>query len=113
MSAIETLARLVLGNRRRFARKPLVYETVLMDNQRQILFRGKTTDISRGGARVTGLPVGTGVAPTQIVRVEFLVVPKKLSQRTIRAAADAMVWRVEEHEDHYIVALKFTRILDT
>jgi c-di-GMP-binding flagellar brake protein YcgR len=113
MSAIETLARLVLGNRRRFPRKPLVYETTLMNDQRQILFRGKTTDISRGGARVTGLPVGTGVAPTQIVRVEFLVVPKKLTQRTIRAAADAMVWRVEEHEDHHIVALKFTRILDT
>jgi hypothetical protein len=113
MNAIETLARLVMGNRRCYTRKPLVYETILKDDQRQILFRGKTTDISRGGARVTGLPVGTGVIPTQIVRAEFLVVPKKLSQRTIRAAVDAIVWRVEEHVDQYIVALKFTRILDT
>ena len=113
MNVIQTLARLVRRNRRRFDRKPLVYETVLMDDQRQILFRGKTTDISRGGARVTGLPVGTGVVPTQIVRVEFLVVPKKLSQKAIRAATDALVRRLEEHEDHYVVALKFTRILDT
>jgi len=113
MNAIETLARLVMGNRRRYSRKPLVYETILMDDQRQILFRGKTTDVSRGGARVTGLPVGTGVFPSQVVRVEFLVVAKKLSQRTIRAAAEATVWRVEEHVDQYIVALRFTRILDT
>ncbi|MBM4020337.1 MAG: PilZ domain-containing protein [Planctomycetes bacterium] len=113
MSALKSLTRRLVGNRRRFARLARQYQAVLLNERNQVLFRGRTANVSRSGARLLGLPVGVGLSLGQWVRAEFLVAPRKQTQTAIKAAVGAHVWRIEEHEDRYIVALKFTRILDS
>jgi hypothetical protein len=112
MNALKSITRHIMGNRRSFPRKQLSYRTVLVNEMHLPLFQGHTVNISRSGARLSGVPVNGGVAMGQWVRVEFLVIPKQLKEKAIKAAVGAHVWRVEERDGEYIVALKFTRILD-
>ena len=57
----------------------MVYKTTLTNEVNQVLFQGKTLDISRSGARIVGLPVGTGPAMNELVVTEFLILPKVYS----------------------------------
>jgi hypothetical protein len=111
MNALQSFARRIVGNRRRHKRKPMVYRTTLVDELNQVLFQGKTLDISRSGARVIGLPSGTGPILNELVRADFLVIPKKASQRAFKASVPAYVCRIEDSDDDFILAIKFNKFL--
>jgi hypothetical protein len=113
MGTIEALRRSLMDNRRHRPRRRFVYETVLYDDCENVLFRGKTSNLSLSGARLVGLPVGVGVTLGQAVRVEFLVLPKDLEDMPRRIAVRAHIWRVEEEEDSYTLGLKFVEELPT
>ncbi len=101
----------LLGNRRQYKRLRQKYDTLVRDSMGDIVFRGKTIDISRGGAQIAGLPVLLGVEAGQKVRVEFLVMPKDLQKTSKRFGAAAIIWRVDEKEDSFTIAVKFEQEL--
>lgn len=111
MNKLEAIARNVVGNRRRDPRRREVYDTVVRNDVGREVFRGRTTDISRGGARLSGFPVDLGVSDNQQVVVEFLVVPKDVSKVARRVRVPAHVCRVHEEEDRYILAVRFDKPL--
>ena len=111
MNALQSLARRIVGNRRRHKRNPLVYKTTLMDELNQPLFQGKSLDVSRSGARLTGLPVGAGPTVNALVRVDFLVIPRDASKRAFKASVGGYICRVEDKNDDLIVAVKFNKFL--
>jgi hypothetical protein len=113
MANIASLTRHVVGNRRRHSRKRHVYQTLLLNELQEVLFRGNTIDISRTGARLQGLPVGVGPKLGQRVRVEFLVIPRDPAQVSRRMAVYARIWRIEELTDRYAVVVRFSRTLNT
>jgi hypothetical protein len=47
----------------------------------------------------------------RVVRVELLLIPKNLNETEQRAIITGRVFRVEEKEDDYLVAVKFDRPL--
>jgi len=109
---LKGVARRLVGNRRQRPRKHFVYDTVLRDEKTHVVFRGKTTDLSRSGARLTGFPDAKGLVLDQAVHVEFLLLPKDVTKVAKRPSVNARVWRVEEFEDRYIVAIRFDRELE-
>jgi hypothetical protein len=112
MNLMEALTRRISQNRRRHSRRRFVYDVILTNNRRKVLFRGKTADLSRTGARLRGLPVSAGVLLGQKVRVGFLFIPKDLEKTEQRLETDAHVWRIEERQDSFAVAIRFVRPLD-
>ena len=112
MNALQSLARRIVGNRRQHKRKAMVYKTTLTNEVNQVLFQGKTLDISRSGARIVGLPVGEGPAMNELVVTEFLILPKDASKRAFKAAVPAYVCRIQENDD-FVVAVKFNQFLRT
>ncbi|MCX5685208.1 MAG: PilZ domain-containing protein [Planctomycetota bacterium] len=113
MNVLQSFARRIVGNRRRHKRKPIVYKTTLVDELGQSLFQGKTLDISRSGARIIGLPYGPGPALNQLVKAEFLVIPREASKRAFKASVPAYICRIEDNEDDFILAIKFNQFLRT
>jgi len=111
MGALESLTRCIVGNRRRHKRKPLVYKTTLVNELDQVLFQGKSMDLSCSGARIKGLPSGDGPKVNHLVRVDFLVIPRDSAKRAFKASVTGYVCRVEEVDDDTIVAVKFNQFL--
>jgi hypothetical protein len=111
MSKLEGLTRRVVGNRRRHERKRRIYEVVIRDGTNRILFRGKTVNVSRSGARMTGMPATVGANLGQRVCAEFLILPKDVARIAKRVAVAATVWRIEEFPDEYNMVVQFEREL--
>jgi hypothetical protein len=112
MTRLKALSRHVVGNRRRHRRIRHAYDTTLLGETNKALFRGKTINLSRSGAKIAGLPVGVGVVLGQWVRVEFLILPKDPAQVVKRMTVCGHVWRIEELLDQFNVAVRFTRSLN-
>jgi len=110
---IANLARRLATSRRHQPRLRYTYDTVLRDENDRVIFHGKSTDLSRSGARLTGFPAEKGVALGQVVKAEFLILPKDAAKVVERISVRATVWRVEENEEDYVVALKFEHELST
>ena len=112
LKKLDALTRHLVGDRRRHRRRRHIYDAVIRRNERSpVLFRGKTTNVSRSGVRMRGLPVGRGPAIGQTVRVELLLIPKNLNETEQRAIITGRVFRIEEKEKDYLVAVKFDRPL--
>jgi len=110
MNALQSFARCIVGNRRRHKRKATEYRATLLDDLGQPVFQGKTLDISRSGARIAGLPAGAGPCINQLVRADFLVIPREASKRAFKASVPAYICRIEEGDD-FILAIKFNQFL--
>ncbi len=109
---LKTLTRRLSGNRRQAHRQRRRYDTIIRDEAWREVFRGQTVDVSPMGAKLAGFPAKTGVHEGQDVTLEFLLVPKNVDQIARRVPIQSQVVRVEEHEDDYIVAVKFEKALD-
>ena len=109
MSKLEALTRRVVGNRRRHDRKRRVLDVTIHDAAGNILFHGKTVNVSRSGALMTGLPTRIGVTPGEHVCIEFLILPNDVARPARHVAVTAVVWRVQDMPDEYNLAVKFDR----
>jgi hypothetical protein len=108
---LKALTRLFTDNRRRHQRLRRKYDTLVRDEGWREVFHGKTLDISRGGARIMGFPKGRGVLDGQKVTIEFLIIPKDITQVAQRAPVPGRVVRVMEREDEFLLAVKFDESL--
>jgi hypothetical protein len=111
MTKLDALTREIIGNRRIRRRKRFVYDVILRDEGGERIFRGKTVNLSCSGARLTGFPCSTGPEEGQAVQVEFLVVPKNLTQVSRVAIMPAQIWRIDDKEGAFTLAIKFDREL--
>jgi len=112
LNKLEALTRHLVGDRRRHRRRRHTYDVVIRQDERSpVLFRGRTINVSRSGVKMRGLPVGRGPEMGRVVRVELLLIPKNLNETEQRAILTGRVFRVEEKEDDYLVAVKFDRPL--
>ena len=110
LNKLGSLTRHLVNNRRRSPRGRHKYDTIVRSHDGKImLFRGKTTNVSKTGARMFGLPVGLGPSLGQAVVIEFLVIPKDLEKVAQHATFTARVWRIEEGLDRYSIAVKFDK----
>ena len=109
---LKTLTRRLSGNRRQAHRQRRKYDTIIRDEAWREVFRGQTVDVSPMGAKLAGFPAKTGVQEGQDVTLEFLLVPKNVAQIARRVPVPSQVVRVEEHEDNYIIAVRFEKALD-
>jgi hypothetical protein len=107
LEKIESLTRHVMNNRRTQRRRRVQHDAVVRDPANQIIFRGRTKNISEGGVKIHGLPVGNGLEPGQRVRVEFLVVPKDAGQITRRPTCAGYILRVEDTDGDCSIAVVF------
>jgi hypothetical protein len=107
MPAIGDLLRYVVDNRRRHRRKHKIYDVVLRDERNQILFRGKTRDVSISGAKLEGLPVHTGVGDGQMVIVDIQLPPKGMGDAIRHLILTSRVMRVDETDESYVVGVRF------
>jgi len=108
---LETLTRLFTNNRRRHHRQRRKYDTIVRDDGWREIFHGKTLDVSRGGARLSGFPKATGVFEGQAVTVEFLLIPKDVTVVAQRAPVHGRVVRVQERSGETRVGIKFDKVL--
>jgi hypothetical protein len=111
MPTLEGLLRQVVSNRRRHRRRRLVYETDLKNDRNQIIFRGKTIDISRSGARLVGLPVSAGAQEGDSVLVEITVPPQEVTGPMQRLYLSARIVRIDETVDSYSIGVIFDKEL--
>jgi hypothetical protein len=107
LAKLDAVRRHVVGNRRRYPRKHLVYDVVLRDKFDEIIFQGKTFNLSRAGVGMTGLPVGHGVAVGQGVWVEITVIPKQITQVASKMKVFGYIRRAEEGPETCNVGIKF------
>jgi len=107
LEKLENLARHLLDNRRRHRRKRRNYNAVIRDKKEQVVFRGQAKDLSRGGAKLDGLPVKCGVCEGQRVLACFLLFPANPDEKAQWATFPAWVCRIEETENYFQVAVKF------
>jgi len=112
-ATLEAIARLFTRNRREHTRHRRKYDTIVRDEGWREVFRGKTLDISCGGARISGFPAATGVHGGQKVTLEFLLVPKDVAQVAERAPVASRIIRVDEREDAFVLAVKFDESLSS
>lgn len=106
---IEGLTRHVMNNRRTQRRRRVEYDAVVRDPANQIVFRGRTRNISEGGVKIHGLPVGNGVEPGQRIRVEFLVIPRDAGQIARRPTFSGYIVRIEDTKGDCDIAVAFDR----
>jgi len=109
--ALDSITRLLGKNRRRHVRHRRKYDTIVRDEGWREVFRGKTLDVSCGGARIAGFPAATGVHSTQKVTIEFLLIPKDEARVAERASVPGHIIRVDEREDAFILAVEFDETL--
>jgi len=107
LEKLENLARHLVDDRRRHRRKRRKYNAVIRDKSEQIVFRGQAKDLSRGGAKLDGLPVEGGVCEGQRVLACFLLFPADADEKAQWATFPAWVCRIEETETDFHVAVKF------
>ena len=108
LEKLENLARHIVDDRRRHRRKRRKYNALIRSENEQIVFRGEVKNLSRGGAKLDGLPVKSGVCEGQRVRACFLLFPTDPDEKTQWATLPAWVCRVEETESDFQVAVKFS-----
>ncbi len=104
---LETLARHIVDDRRRHRRRRKKYNATIRDAQERVVFRGSVKDISRGGAKLEGLPMSHGLLEGQKVLVDFLLLPADHEMRAQWATFPGWVSRVEESGDQFVAAVKF------
>jgi len=107
LNKLEGLARHLLDNRRSHRRKRRNYNALIRDKKEQVVFRGEAKDLSRGGAKLDGLPVKCGVCEGQRVLACFLLFPANPDEKAQWATFPAWVCRIEETEKYFHVAVKF------
>jgi len=107
LEKFDSLSRHMVGNRRHHRRRPIKYDTIVRDKAGRKIFRGKTTNLSQSGAKISGFVCGLGIADGQRVLVEFLVLPRDSAQPAARAPVHACVARYEETPDTSVVAVIF------
>ncbi|MCX5671534.1 MAG: PilZ domain-containing protein [Planctomycetota bacterium] len=107
LQKIGALGRHMVGNRRLHQRQRVKYDTILRDHLGREVFRGRTTNLSPGGAKVAGFPRRQGTKDGQEVSVEFCLLPRDRSKPGRRAVVRGRVCRVEEKEDGLLVAVTF------
>ena len=107
LNKLEGLARHLLDNRRRHRRKRRNYNAVIRDQKEQVVFRGQAKDLSRGGAKLDGLPVKCGVCEGQRVLACFLLFPADPDEKAQWATFPAWVCRIEETENDFQVSVEF------
>jgi len=107
LKKLENLSRHLVDDRRRHRRKRRKYNAVIRNKNEQIVFRGQVKDLSRGGAKMDGLPVKYGVCEGQHVLACFLLFPADPDENAQWATFPAWVCRVEETENYFQVAAKF------
>ena len=108
---LESLSNLFSDNRRLHRRQRRKYDTVVRDEGWREVFHGKTLDVSRGGAQLSGFPKATGVFEGQVVTVEFLLVPRDVTIVAQRAPVHGRVVRVQERYGETLLGVKFDRSL--
>ncbi|MBL7139937.1 MAG: PilZ domain-containing protein [Planctomycetes bacterium] len=112
MSAIlGFLNRYLSSNRRQHRRLRRKYDTIVRDEGWREVFRGRTLDISAGGAKVTGFAHGIGVFEGQKVTVEFLIIPKDVARVSQRAPVSGRIIRLYESEEETTMGVIFDRPL--
>ena len=111
LNKLEGLTRHLVDNRRRHRRKRQKYNAVIRNENEQIIFRGQAKDLSRGGAKLDGLPVKSGVCEGQRVLACFLLFPADPDEKAQWATFPAWVCRVEETENYCQVAVKFETLV--
>ena len=104
---LKALTHRLMRNRRRHPRHPHAYQVLLYSDRGRIVFRGKTGDVSRSGARILGYPVGTGVYEQQEVRISFLLIPKDADRPAKRAAVYARIRRVSDNGAAVALGVQF------
>ena len=109
MSKIDALTRQLVGNRRTRHRKRFVYDVTVRNETGERIFRGKTVNLSRAGARLEGFPGGKGPSMGQDVLIEFLVIPKDSSQTSKVVTRSARIWRIDGGEGAFSLVVKFER----
>jgi hypothetical protein len=101
------LRRHLSANRRRHRRKCRKYDMAITAADGRTVFRGRSLDLSKGGARVAGLPHNTGVVVGQAVRVEFTIVPGDCGENLHWLRLPGRISRFEERNGEFIVAVQF------
>jgi hypothetical protein len=107
LEKLENLARHLVDDRRSHRRKRRKYNAVIRDQNEQIVFRGQAKDLSRGGAKLDGLPVKCSVCEGQRVLACFLLFPANPDEKAQWATFPAWVCRIEETDKYFHVAVKF------
>jgi len=101
------LRRYLSANRRRHSRKRRKYDIAITTADGHTVFRGRSLDLSKGGAQVAGLPHNTGVVVGQAVRVEFTIVPGDCGENLHWLRLPGRISRFEERNGEFIVAVQF------
>jgi len=109
---LDMLNRCLASNRRRHKRLRRKYDTIVRDEGWREVFRGRTIDISAGGAKVTGFVCRTGVFEGQKVTVEFLIIPKDMARVSQRAPVPGRIVRLTDTEDETTMGILFDRPLE-
>jgi len=107
LKKLEDYTRHLLNDRRDIRRRRVDYDAVLRDEASQLIFRGRTKNISSSGVKLHGLPVGLGLETGQRVRVEFLVIPRDAGQVARRPTFTGCIVRIDDNDGDYNVAIAF------
>ena len=105
------LRRHLSANHRRHPRKCRKYDTAITTADGRTVFRGRSLDLSKGGARVAGLPHNTGVVVGQAVRVEFTIGTGDHGESLHWLRLSGRICRFEERNGEFIVAVQFEGLL--
>ena len=108
---LDFLNRYLTANRRRHKRLRRKYDTIVRDQGWREIFRGRTIDISAGGAKITGFAHGSGVFEGQKVTVEFLIIPKDVARVSQRAPVPGRIVRLTDTEEETTMGVLFDRPL--
>jgi hypothetical protein len=111
MPALDNLVRHLVNNRRSHRRRHFSYEATAYDESGPVLFRGKTRDLSRSGAQLTGLPLNTGIHEGQQIILEFFIPPRKVGGPVDRLRLSARIMWMDEGEDSFRLGVRFDREL--
>jgi len=108
---LTVLRRHLSANRRRYRRKHRNYDILITTEEGRTVFRGRSLDLSKGGARVAGLPHDTGVVVGQVVRVEFTIATGDHGESLHWLRLPGRICRFEERNGEFIVAVQFEGLL--
>lgn len=108
---LTVLRRHLSANRRRHRRRHRHYDVEITTGDGRTVFRGRSLDLSKGGAQVTGLPHNTGVVVGQAVRVEFTISTGDRGESLHWLRLPGRICRFEERNGEFIVAVQFEGLL--
>jgi hypothetical protein len=110
LEKLTALTRHISNDRRVRRRHHVVLDVTVRDEGGNAVFRGKSINISNTGAKITGFPTNTDFVRGQAVRVEFLVMPKDVTESSRRKPIRARIVRIEEKEDDFLLAVRFEKL---